>query len=758
VDLLSVALEAAYFAIFGTSLVRFLRRRTALERDVLAAFSAYAVVFTISTLVAISPALRPISLVAAIALLAQPYATLRLLSHFAPVSRGLGRLAVAAFVTSAAAEILSVARSPLVLVYVVACFVAVEAVAARRFWVAGQGRIGVPRLRLGLAAGATALFAVAVVVAYTGTLAAHGGPLAAEIVVTARLGVLGAGLGYLAAFAPPVWLRSLLYRASAFDLVHELVASPTNEEARLWDRLAATVAEILGACEVTIVDEASGLELATTRSLPREEMADPAPGDPGAPGDGVRPGSPGTPGGTGAPAAGRSPDGGPTGSRRVVRVPLMPAATAGPTVAAIVRDTPLFEDDDLALVALLGSTTVRAVERERALVDLAEARSSLAEARAREASEIRFRALVDADPSGVLVADADGRIVFANAVAAGLFGYSVAELSRLSIDDLMPPSGGRAQPAPWAAFAAGSDASPVRSSRELRAVRSDGTRFPIEVARNSFDSNDRILTIAVVADITERRAAEEVRETFLGMLSHELRTPVTSIYGGAHLLLGRSDRLGDGTSRDVLADMAAEAERLQRIVENLLVLAHVERGADIARAQPVPLARLLPPLIDRERTLWPGTEFRLLVDPNLPLVAGDDEYLTQILRNLLSNAAKYGGAGGPVEIEVMRQGNEGVVRVADRGPGFPAENAERLFELYFREPSTSTTAPGAGIGLFVCRKLAHAMGGTLEAAPRTGGGAEFSLRLAAYVDDEPVPAPIPEPAARDAARLSAAAS
>ena len=736
-DLLSVALEAAYFAIFGTSLVRFLRRRTALERDVLAAFSAYAVVFTISTLVAIAPALRPISLIAAIALLAQPYATIRLLGHFAPVSRGLGRLALAAFVTSAVAELLLVARSPLVLVYVVACFVAFQALAARRFWVASRGRIGVPRLRLGLAAGATALFAVAVVVAYTGTLAAHGGPLAGEIVVTARLGVLGAGLGYLAAFAPPVWLRSLLYRASAFDLVHGLVASPTNEEARLWDRLAATVADVLGASDVAIVDEATGVVVATTPSFPPDVLSNPGPGDPGAHAD-----------------AG-SPDEGPTRIPRVVRVPLLPGGTAGPTVVAIVRGTPLFEDDDLALVALLGSTTVRAVERERALVELAEARSSLAEARAREASEIRFRALLDADPDGVLVADADGRIVYASSVAGALFGYSVEQLSRLSVDHLMPASAGRTRPAPWTAFVAGPDASPVRSTRELHAVRSDGTRFPVEVAFSAFRSNDQLLAIAVVRDITERKAAEEVRETFLGMLSHELRTPVTSIYGGAHLLLGRSDRLGDGTSREVLADMAAEAERLQRIVENLLVLAHVERGADITRTQPVPLARLLPPLIDREHALWPDTEFRLQVEPDLPLVAGDDEYLTQILRNLLSNAAKY-GAGGPVEIGVARDGIETIVRVADRGPGFPAEDADRMFELYFREPSTSTTAPGAGIGLFVCRKLAHAMGGRLEAAPRAGGGAEFSLTLAAYVDDEPTSSPVSEPAARGGAPVSVA--
>src|SRR5690606_23406422 len=129
--------------------------------------------------------------------------------------------------------------------------------------------------------------------------------------------------------------------------------------------------------------------------------------------------------------------------------------------------------------------------------------------------------------------------------------------------------------------------------------------------------------------------------TFIGMLSHELRTPVTAIYGGSQLLLDRGDRLDEDTRRELISDVASEAERLHRLIENLLVMARVERGQDLAGGEPVLLQRILPLIIDRERLLWPGTDLRMTVPPGLPTVRGHDGYVGQVVRNLVSNAAKY---------------------------------------------------------------------------------------------------------------------
>ena len=113
----------------------------------------------------------------------------------------------------------------------------------------------------------------------------------------------------------------------------------------------------------------------------------------------------------------------------------------------------------------------------------------------------------------------------------------------------------------------------------------------------------------------------------------------------------------------------------------------------------------------------------------LPTVSADPTYVEQVIRNLLSNAAKYGGLNSTVIIRAEPGQREVIVRVLDDGPGFPVEETERLFELFYRSPGTAATAGGAGIGLFVCARLVRAMGGRIWAAARPNKGAEFGFAL-----------------------------
>jgi signal transduction histidine kinase len=119
-------------------------------------------------------------------------------------------------------------------------------------------------------------------------------------------------------------------------------------------------------------------------------------------------------------------------------------------------------------------------------------------------------------------------------------------------------------------------------------------------------------------------------------------------------------------------------------------------------------------------------------------VRGHDGYVSQVIRNLLSNAVKYGGDGATVEILAEGDADGVTVRVLDDGPGIGAEDADRLFDLYYRAPGTAVRAPGAGIGLFVCRRIVSALGGTIWARPRASGGAEFGFRLPIYAADEDI--------------------
>jgi two-component system sensor histidine kinase KdpD len=232
-------------------------------------------------------------------------------------------------------------------------------------------------------------------------------------------------------------------------------------------------------------------------------------------------------------------------------------------------------------------------------------------------------------------------------------------------------------------------------------------------------------------DITAARDSRQVRDAFLGILSHELRTPVTTIYGGAQVL-GRESPLAEDVRREIYDDLRAEADRLYRLVENLLVLSRVEREGLQVEPEPVLLQRVLPRIVRSEGGRWPETTYEIDVPPGLPPVAAEETYLEQVLHNLLGNAAKYGGK--QVRVRLVEQGAEVVVLVLDDGPGVDEADAEHLFEVFYRSPSAARRASGAGIGLFVSQQLIKAMGGRIWVRNRPDGGAEFGFAVPIFDD------------------------
>jgi two-component system sensor histidine kinase KdpD len=242
-------------------------------------------------------------------------------------------------------------------------------------------------------------------------------------------------------------------------------------------------------------------------------------------------------------------------------------------------------------------------------------------------------------------------------------------------------------------------------------------------------------TIVLLRDVSEQRQRQAVRDTFIGVLSHELRTPVTTIYAGAKVL-ARPGNLAERTREEIFDDIVVESERLHRLVEDVVAMTRFgDEGGDVG-AEPVLLQRLLPTVVASEDGRWPGVSFSADVPPGLPTVIADPTYVEQVVRNLLSNAAKYGGPGANVIVRVEADEAEVRVRILDDGPGFPAEEADRLFELFFRSSQTARAAAGAGIGLFVCARLIKAMGGRIWAVPRAEGGAEFGFALRVMGEDD----------------------
>ena len=226
----------------------------------------------------------------------------------------------------------------------------------------------------------------------------------------------------------------------------------------------------------------------------------------------------------------------------------------------------------------------------------------------------------------------------------------------------------------------------------------------------------------------EARALRGVAEA----LSHELRTPLTAIYTGSKILSRPGLPLSDSTIREVSAAIEAEAERLKRVVEDLVVAALPAGGA--VGGEPILLGHLLPAIVAHERDRAPDVRFVLSIPERLPAVRGDEAYMEQVVRNLLANATRFGPPDGPVTIRATERPGAVEVQIADEGPGIEAADTERVFDLFYR--SSAAGKAGLGLGLYVCRRLVAAMGGRIWARRRPRGGAEFGFELPAFPADE----------------------
>jgi PAS domain S-box-containing protein len=399
---------------------------------------------------------------------------------------------------------------------------------------------------------------------------------------------------------------------------------------------------------------------------------------------------------------------------RTIHLQLRRAAGPGLPVEVLLQRVDL--PGESGLVAIARDVSER-VDTDARLQHLAEAEH----ARAAELNAV-IRAMGD----GVIVCASDGRITLANPAGQDLFPDVAERTYGQVIDQLVDPE--------HLAPELGRHGGPV-----VLPTRRDPDRW-IEVSTypvtgEPHDGAGNVETIVVLRDVTAARQREAVRETFIGVLSHELRTPVTTIYGGAKTLAREGSTLDEATRREIFVDMAAEAERLQRLVEDVVALNRFgEDDGDLGQ-EPVLLQRVVPTVVRSEESRWPGVTFEVRVTPGLATVVADPTYVEQVLRNLLSNAAKYGGSGSSVDVVLERAEDEVQVRILDDGPGILPDEADRLFELFYRSPSTAGMTSGAGIGLFVCARLVRAMGGRIWARPRPAGGAEFGFALRIMGDD-----------------------
>jgi signal transduction histidine kinase len=226
------------------------------------------------------------------------------------------------------------------------------------------------------------------------------------------------------------------------------------------------------------------------------------------------------------------------------------------------------------------------------------------------------------------------------------------------------------------------------------------------------------------------RAAAEQKDEFLAVLAHELRNPLAPLRTGLDVLLRRQPA---GSERTLTA-MNRQLDHMVRLVDDLLDISRISRGSLELQKEPVGLSGLVRATMDSVRPLFERKmqDLSLLADDSIRVDA-DTTRVAQVVSNLLHNASKFTQAAGTVRVEVFREGGDAIIRVIDSGEGIPADQLERVFDMFARvKRPGSVSEPGLGIGLSLARRLADLHGGTLTAASEgMGRGTTFTLRLPA---------------------------
>jgi PAS domain S-box-containing protein len=393
---------------------------------------------------------------------------------------------------------------------------------------------------------------------------------------------------------------------------------------------------------------------------------------------------------------------------------VVPLLARGRTLGAIslgsLPPQPDFDAEDVAVAAELARRASLALDNARLYGE--------AQARAHAAEALEF---VD---DGVFLVDGAGVVRLWNPVAAASFRIAAGQAVGREIAELVPDWESVRERIPIASepLASGSSAQtlPVEVDGEERWLSISAVRFPGG-------------TVYAFRDLTEERAVEQMKSDFVSTVSHELRTPLAAIYGAA-LTLRRDDVTLEETQRDGLLDViAGEADRLARIVNDILWASRVDSGGMAIAIESCDAASIAFQVADAVRARLPSSiDLAVAAGQGLPPVAADPDKLRQVLANLLDNAAKYSPDGGRIELDVSRSGSRIRFRIHDEGLGIPPTEQDRIFEKFFRlDPNLTRGVGGTGLGLYITRELVSRMEGRVWVVSDGKTGSTFTVELPA---------------------------
>jgi PAS domain S-box-containing protein len=344
----------------------------------------------------------------------------------------------------------------------------------------------------------------------------------------------------------------------------------------------------------------------------------------------------------------------------------------------------------------------------------------------------RMDALLDSAADGILILEPDHSIQRCNPAFARILGTPMEEIRGKSHEEIIQ----------WARTEDGLSLEqaeaggwPLTPNATLY-VEGDMERvgalpLPVGITYAPLVDPDGNLVniIATVRDITHFREAEELKSTFISVISHELKTPVALIKGYVSTLRREDASWEPLVVRDSLQVIEEETDRLTELIENLLDASRLQAGALAINQSDVALDLLAERIADRFRTQTDSHTITVDFPPDFPVIWADEDRLEQVLSNLISNSIKYAPDGGEIRIRGQIRAEQIIICVSDQGPGIAPEDIPHVFDRFYRASKASRTTKGAGLGLFLARAVIEAHAGRIWVDPKPGDGARVCFSL-----------------------------
>ncbi len=428
-----------------------------------------------------------------------------------------------------------------------------------------------------------------------------------------------------------------------------------------------------------------------------------------------------------------------TGHQRLLAAPL---GRDGQTVGLLLFYDRLgmegFEQGELAIAGALARELVGFLERVQLVQAIDEERRKLTD-------------VVESTSDGILTIDTRGVITSWNNGFAAMTGYQAEEMvgtRHIGLLRARDTAGRDVIIEHW--LDGGVLATDLPT--ELQVVSATGQTVWVSCSYSRITgtegSNGDSLVI-VARNVTQARELERLKDDFVAVVSHELRTPLVPIKGWAQTLLNRGDRLSDDQRRTAVQSILSQAQKLESLVLNILEASRVESGR-LDGDSVADVTAITVRIVEETLSARPDRAVRIQ-PPSVPCnVRGSAVWVERAVSNLVANAVKYSPDDEPVDVAVTMEGDDVVVAVTDRGPGIATDAQDRIFERFERLEETMTQT-GTGLGLYITRRLARAMGGDVAVSSVPGAGSTFTLRLpGAPVPVEPVEPRMPRQRVLDA--------